>query len=336
MLNIISKSYVSNKISGPKKVVDNLIKGLEKINYPYCINKSLDSTSQLWIHDDKKALKKASELNIKAVVGPNLYITPREIPKELNLDNVVYIHPSKWAMDFWKDFGFDRCKLDYWPTGIDTDFFKERDKDNANEVLVYFKERYPEELDYVEKILEEKNIKYEIIHYGNYKEKDYIDKLNKTKYIIWVGRQESQGIALQEAMSMNIPILVWDVKNIGHWVNSKKHKIFNKDELSYENTSSAYFFNEDCGIKTKIKTEIPEKINYMESEWKSFSPRKFIIDNLNLEKQAKELLLLYQKYFNIFFEDGSAESSKNTKKWENDKIIFKLKTKIKDLIKRLV
>jgi len=184
MLNIISKSYVSNKISGPKKVVDNLIKGLEKINYPYCINKSLDSTSQLWIHDDKKALKKASELNIKAVVGPNLYITPREIPKELNLDNVVYIHPSKWAMDFWKDFGFDRCKLDYWPTGIDTDFFKERDKDNANEVLVYFKERYPEELDYVEKILEEKNIKYEIIHYGNYKEKDYIDKLNKTKYII--------------------------------------------------------------------------------------------------------------------------------------------------------
>ena len=51
MINIISRAAVSNRASGPKKVVSNLIKGLEKIGYPYVVNARLDACKRLWIQE---------------------------------------------------------------------------------------------------------------------------------------------------------------------------------------------------------------------------------------------------------------------------------------------
>jgi len=334
MINIISKSYLSKKTSGPKKVVENLIKGLDKIGYPYCINKSLDSTSQLWIHDDAKALRKASELGLKAVVGPNIYILPRNIHGDINLDNFLYIHPSKWAEEFWEDFGFDRCKLDFWPTGIDTEIFKERETPKDGEVLIYFKQRSEEELSFIKDKLKNKGIKFSVIKYGEYVEKDYIKKIKNSKYIIWLGRQESQGIALQEALSMNVPILVWDVKNVGDWVPRKNElHIFNEEELKYENTSSAYYFDGNCGIKFKDRKDFDEKLEIMEQNYTKLNPRKYIINNLNLKKQAIDFVNLFEEHLGIKYEDGLNEEIKNNKDWVNNSFYYRLIQNVKDLLR---
>ncbi len=337
MLNIISRSIVDSGINGPQKVVNNLIKGLDILNYPYCLNKDLNTTSQLWIHDDPIAIKNASKRHLKAIIGPNIYILPRSIPKNLNMSNFIYIQPSKWALDFWRDFGFDKCKTDFWPTGIDTEEFSERKKSNSGIVLIYFKQRYKEELDFVKNILDNLKIQYEIIIYGLYDQKDYLKKLQNTRYVIWLGRQESQGIALEEALSMNVPILVWDVLNVGHWVpNKKEKKIFNQEELNYKNTTSAFYFSDECGIITKDKEKIKESINNMENSWQSYEPRKYIIENLNLEQQARDFIELFYKYYNISYDDGKKEHIISNKKWHNDKIYFKKFVYIKSIIKKCI
>ena len=337
MLNIISRSIVSNNISGPQKVVENLIKGLNIIGYPYCINKDLDATSQLWIHDDPLALKEASRLGLKAIVGPNIYVLPRNIPNNIVLSKFVYIHPSEWAMNFWKYLGFKKCILDFWPTGIDTDEFPERVKPENGSALIYFKQRRNDELDFIKKILERNKINYDIISYGRYEQKDYLKKLKNTKYIIWLGRQESQGIALEEAMSMNVPILVWDVMNIGHWVpNKKESTFFSKEESEYEETTSAYYFDNSCGIKIKEQKDVENSLYTMEKEWRSFEPRNYILKNLSLEKQARDFIELFNKYYNISYIDGQKENLKNNKKWINDKITFKVFIKIKEIVKKCV
>lgn len=337
MLNIISRSIVEGGINGPQKVVSNLIKGLDIIGYPYCINKALDSTSQLWIHDDTTALKEASKRKLKAVVGPNLYILPRNIPTDLDMSNFIYLFPSKWASDFWKKYNFDKCPQDYWPVGIDTKEFSERQKPVDGIVLIYFKQRYLEELKFVKKILTDSKIKYEIISYGSYNQKDYLEKLKNTKYVIWLGRQESQGIALEEAMSMNVPILVWDVLNIGHWVPTKKEeKIYTKDEQTYTDATSAYYFDERCGIKTKDKNEIDESIKKMENQWQKFEPRKYILENLSLEKQARELIRFFEKYYGISYESGLTEKIKNNKEWLNAKWYYKTYFFAKKIAKKLI
>ena len=337
MLNIISKSYVSKEITGPKKVVDNLIKGLDILGYPYCINKDLTSTTQLWIHDDKKALKQASKLNINAVVGPNIYIVPREIPSDINMDNFVYLHPSNWVCDFWKYLDFNKCPLESWPVGIDTNEFYERSKPEDGIVLVYFKQRKPEDLNFVKKILQEKKIKYDIIIYGLYEQNEYIKKLENTKYIIWIGTQESQGIALEEALSMNIPIIVWNINNIQQF--DKNGKIiggFSEKEYKYNMVTSAYYFDNRCGILLKDKNTLDDSITKMEIVWKDFKPREYIVDNLNLKDQAEKLIRLFDKYFNISYEDGLMEKIKNERDWYNNTVVFKIKVYIKTQIKKCV
>ena len=63
MINIISKAYLSKNATGPKKVVDNFIKGLDILGYPYVINKRLDACQRLWIHDDTAAPGGGKKIN---------------------------------------------------------------------------------------------------------------------------------------------------------------------------------------------------------------------------------------------------------------------------------
>ena len=335
MLNIISRSYISKSVSGPKKVVDNLIKGLDLIGYPYCVNKALDATSELWIHDDTTALREASRLGLKAIVGPNLYILPRNIPADIDFSHFAYIHPSPWAADFWKELGFTKCPLDSWPAGIDTNEFSARPKPADGKVLVYFKDRLPEELEAVEKILSEKSIAYDVIRYGSYKQADYMTLLSQARYVIWIGRQESQGIALEEALSMNVPIVVWDVTHIGHWQPTEREsKIFTTEEAAHTGATSAYYFDNRCGIITKNPDEIPAAIERMEKEWQSFEPRAYIVENLNLEKQARAMLTFFEKYFGITYEQGLGEKPRNSGSWINAKWYYVAYMSLKDFAKK--
>lgn len=339
MLNIISRSYISKNASGPKKVVDNLIKGLKLIGYPYVVNKRLDACERLWIHDDAVALARISKLDssIKVVVGPNLYVSPRNVPHAIDLAKAVYLHPSRWVKDFWLDFGFDRCPIEVWPTGIDTDEFKTA-VDDKEYVLVYFKQRSAEELNIVENALKIKNIDYKLIDYNiSYKEDEYKDLLKKARYVIWLGRQESQGIALQEALSCNVPMLVCDVSYVGQWsVDQKLKDILNKEESEYTNTTSAPYFDERCGIKIKDLSGIDGAIEKMEEQFGNFRPREYVLESLNLKKQATDFLLIYEKYFDLTVEQGRRASLNKSGDWRNNKLYFKLHLNLKNLTKRLI
>jgi len=339
MINIISKAYLSKNATGPKKVVDNLIKGLDILGYPYVINKRLDACQRLWIHDDTAALARINKLDpsVKVVAGPNLYVVPRNIPRAIDLSKVIYLHPSQWVKDFWLDFGFGRCPIEVWPAGIDTDEFKPA-PDDKEHVLVYFKQRGSEELEIIENSLQKRKIKYKLINYSaSYKEKDYKDLLKKSRYLIWLGRQESQGIALEEALACDIPALICDVSYVGQWsVDRKLRGILDEEENAYQNTTSAPYFDERCGIKIKDLSKISEAINIMEDGCESFNSRQYIVKNLNLEKQAADFLLIYEKYFGLTIEQGRHISLGKSEDWRNNKLYFKLYLNLKNSAKHIL
>lgn len=321
MINIISKSYIDKEIRGPKKVVDNLITGLQKINYPYVINKKLDATDRLWIHDDIAALREINKLpqRVRTIIGPNLFISPDQIPKDIDISKTIYIQPSLNVVDIWNKQGFNRTKLEIWPAGVDIEKFRPSPA-SKEYVLLYFKNRSTDDLKEVESTLKEKNIAYRLIKYGHYKEKDYLETLQKTKYIIWLGGSESQGLALEEAMAMNVPILVADE---------------GKDFLGIDITAAPYFSSE-CGIKIKSLDMLNEKIEEMEKSWMNFNARKFVTENLSLEKQAKDLLMIYANYFGLSYEQGFSEKIQSNEDWRNNKFYFKLLLKSKGYLKKIV
>lgn len=341
MINIISKAVVSKKITGPGKVVYNLMKGLDKIGYPYVVNKRLDACKRLWIQDDVTALKYIQKLpkDVNVIIGPNLYVLPRHIPKDLELGRAVLLEPSQWTKNFWLHFGFDDCPIDVWPVGIDTDDFlpKSSVQSCKDKVLVYFKQRYKSELKHVIDTLDSKGIAYELVSYGNYDEQTYKNLLQTSKYIVWVGRQESQGIALQEALAMDVPILVWDVTTVGHWDCDKKSvNLFNDQEADYADVSSAAYFDESCGLKVLDGKLLSITIDKMEISYQHFEPRKFILQNLSLERQASKFVELYDKHFGLSKKQGFEENILRKGRWRNARLYYKFFQFLKDIIKKFI
>ncbi|MFA6297468.1 MAG: hypothetical protein WC629_02800, partial [Candidatus Paceibacterota bacterium] len=301
-----------------KKVVLNLIKGLEKIGYPYVVNAKLDTCQRLWIHDDVSALKKINSLSddIKALVGPNLFINPENISTDIDLSKVIYIHPSDNVKKVWQKRGYNKSPIEVWPVGVDTEEFKPTETPKQH-VLIYFKNREDKELKNVEEILKNKKIDYKIIRYGKYKEKEYKEALSKSKYIIWIGCPESQGLALEEALSMNIPALVIDSGKI---------------EYGVELTSAPYF-DERCGIKINDFGEFERALTLMESKYSYFKPREYISENLNLEKQARDFINLYETHFGLTFSSGMTEKVTPKGSWRNGRLYYRFWYRMKECLK---
>lgn len=308
MLNIISLSVLRDKVTWPGKVVKNLIKGLDILWYPYVINKSFDTTSRLWIHDDVRAINRLGDIpeNTKVIIGPNLY-NLHAIPKEPNFLDIPYIMPCSWIIDFWKTFGYSG-KLISWPTWIDTDLFAPSEWEKTS-VLVYIKKRFPEEKAFIFQLLATKSIPYSCIEYGSYRESDFKVALQKAKYVIWVGCPETQWVALWEILSSNIPILLWDARVLWHWFpsNESDASLFTPEEKQFSPVTSAPYFDESCGKRVFSEIEIPEAIDFMELSWKNFTPRKYILENLSLAKQARDFIDLYDTHYGLTFIDGMKE-----------------------------
>lgn len=337
MLNIISKAYQRHYQSGPKKVVDNLVKGLRRIEYPFVVNKQLDACKRLWIHDDIEAVKQAVSLptEIKIVVGPNLVVLPEHVPVGLDLSRFVYLHPSLWAKKFWEDCGFSACPIVAWPTGIDTDEFAPSQGPKRT-VLVYFKQRFPEELTAVEQVLQKKQIAYQIVRYPTYRERVYKRLLGEARYVVWVGRQESQGIALQEALAANVPILLWDVTHMGQWQASKREmEVFSSEQNTHTATAAEYF-DDTCGVRIFSEAELAGALDRMEQQYSGFTPRKYIESHLSLEKQARDFLEIYHTYFGIGADAGKTEKLRATGNWQNRSLKKRTVFLAKDIAKTAI
>lgn len=309
VLNIISESYCRNLTCGPNKVIVNTLKGLDKIGYPYVINKNIRYFKYNWIHDSVRGLIETGLYKKPALIGPNIVVLPKDLPRfRPVLTNCIYLHPSQWCVDVWKQIGFSECQVRPWPVGIDAaDFYKTKRDPSGKEIMIYYKRRDPLLLDKAISIVKSIGFNPLIIKYGEYNEGQYKQILSKCKFGIWLGISESQGIGLQEAMASGLPLIVCDVNSLFESANEDDYKF--PEKLRNFKPTSAPYFEDRCGIIINDFSKLKESIVEMSSNLSFYRPHDFIIDNFSLEKQAMELL----SFFDIlepWLQNHSAKSSK--------------------------
>ena len=233
----------------------------------------------------------------KFVFGPHFSVLPNTASKSFRnkYNNAIYIHPSKSAMNVWKnDCKYDSLPLAWVPFGVDTDIYVPG-KNDKTEVIIYFKRRDPEELAFIEKYLNKKGIKnYKVFRYGSYKENAYIKELNKAAYVIWVGRHESQGFALQEALSMNVPVLVWNTSLMSQEYGCKDK--YNDIKSPMETIP---YWDVRCGEFFYKKEDFPFYYDLFLSKLKYYKPRDFIVENLSFDKCRQKFDNLLEHHFGI-------------------------------------
>ena len=236
--------------------------------------------------------------SIKIIFGPQLFIFPEgEIVGPLNqawskrcIDNTL----SKWV---------EKCYLEVaksmvvptgqFPFAVDTVRFSPTNKNIEIDCLVYFKDRPRNLLVDLIKVLNDKSISFVVIEYGKYRESDYIELLHKCKFMLVCGRHESQGFALEEAMSVNIPLLLLDCKNV--FEDQGTISYFNKFRHLQLDATCVPYWSDQCGLKTTEIEEIPALLDEMMIKYSTFEPRQFILDNLSEEVCMKRILDWYHK-----------------------------------------
>jgi len=169
-------------------------------------------------------------------------------------------------------------KIKIWPVGIDTDIFLDKSQSEKEyDFLIYFKRRSVDELNFVIEQLNIMNKNYIIIEYGKYNESQFIDAISKSKYGIVIDSCESQGIAIQEMMSCNLPLLVW---NIEHWEDRGiEHKC---------NATSIPYWNSSCGEFFFNFNHIREKFNLLINN--SYNTRDYILKNLTINISTERII----------------------------------------------
>jgi hypothetical protein len=224
------------------------------------------------------------------VAGIGLMTHPSEWPDLCQQYPVQkYLQHSAWANEVYKPYYGERCQL--WPVGIDTNSWQPSKLEKQYDILIYNKIRWnkpqyaQELLAPIHILLHSKGLRVVELKYGSYTPEEFYSALQLTKAMIFLCEHESQGIALCESLSMNVPVLAWDQ---GWCLDPNRFKW----GTSHIRATSVPFFDERCGMKFVDSNEF---LTHFDHFWEKvqkddFQPRKYILENLTLEKCAQHYI----------------------------------------------
>ena len=272
---------------------NGLIKVLERLKIKYKFGDNSDIVNYDIIYNPSFPLNTQAYPNKKFIFGPHFSVFPdKKLLEQIDqkkYNNAIYIHPSDWTRDTWIGMGANQyLPIHTLPFAVDTELFIPIPKSEKTEVFVYHKTRHPMELEWIRNFLHSKNISFTIFDYGKkYEQNDYIKCLQKAKYGIWLGRHESQGFALEEALSMNVPLLVWDVTSMNQEYG-----------YHYENipATAIPYWDERCGESFTDISQMEETFVRFVNRLDEYKPRDYILENLSVEACSKRFLEFIEKY----------------------------------------
>jgi hypothetical protein len=271
---------------------------LYTINSPEDLD-SIDLTQFDCVYSPATPINASKYPETKFIFGPHFSVFPVE--HQMNViksSNTTYVHPSEWAAKVWRDnILCKNMRIESLPFGVDTVRFNDegtlgsqRDSlgsQNKTEIIIYYKDRHPSELHFIVEELNKMSIKFSIFSYKHrYDENTYIDYLKKAKYCIWIGRHESQGFALEEALSCNVPLLVWEVSSMNQEYGQ------NYDDIP---ASVIPYWDARCGDFFYKNNEFNETFQRFLSKLDTYKPREFILETLTEEICEKKLIEIIEK-----------------------------------------
>jgi len=222
--------------------------------------------------------------NTKFIFGPQFFVFPNDTLNLVKGKNAVFNLLSDWVIDFWNNYqicqDMNFVKI---PFGVDTYRFNEiKQLNQRNKVFIYYKSRIPDEFYFVTNYLNSINVEYKFFSYNSrYDENDYINYLHESKYGIWIGCHESQGFALQEALSCNVPLLVWNIRSM--------NQEYGCNYIDIPATTTPYW-DERCGEFFYDSNNFEDVFNKFIFNIENYRPREYILENLSMEICEKKLI----------------------------------------------
>jgi len=278
---IINSSFHHKNKNGLQKI-------LEKLNWYYKFGTEKDIEKYNIIYSPSQPINTSNYPTKKFIFGPHFSVFPDNKLRYINnkYNNTIYIQPSEWVTNVWKNVGAEKIipiKTLCFP--VDTDFFLPNNNNNkGDKIFIYFKRRNPKELYFIETFLKNKNINYTIFDYfKKYNENEYLNYLQNSKYGIILDAHESQGFAIEEALSCNVPLLVWNTKYMSQEYGSRYTDI---------PCSSIPYWDVRCGEFFYEKEEFEKTFDIFIHKLETYQPRQYVLEELSVNKCSDNLINL--------------------------------------------
>ena len=284
--------------SGPQKLINNVIK-ISKLTDAFVLNKHISENYYFINFDENNFLtieKILQDKNSKVIVGPlynqkDLKILAKLSLQYNNLKIVVASSSAKEDLEQITGLSVSN-QVSILPVGVysESEIFNFQNQrkliDNYQfDCLIYFKNRELKSLNEIISFLKNKNIRYKVLKYGDYKNKQLVKYALKSKFGLILGSTESQGIAINELMATNLPLFVID-KNINNYENIKLYG------------TTVPYWSSECGEKILDLNDF--KMNFQRFlknyESNTYKPNNLINEKLSFEKFIENIQLEFLKF----------------------------------------
>lgn len=300
------RAIVRRIVRGPRRVMGlervflNLVAGLDRLGVSYRVN----DYEHLQRHPGEVAcvIGKPRVLDrmprdTPIVFGPAVHNHPVDAPTLFADHRILGVLVlCEWARQMfaihWPG------KVHTWPVGIDTDRWMPTEEVAKDiDVLVYVKIRCQPARDNaavrdpVLETLRASGVRVATITYGHYREEHFHALLKRSRSMVFLCEHETQGIALQQALSCDVPVFAWDFGGVWQDPDYYPHRV------SFGPVTSVPYWDARCGMKFVDAAGFRDGFSTFWSHVADgdFSPRRFILDNLTLEARARAYVDLVGK-----------------------------------------
>jgi hypothetical protein len=221
-----------------------------------------------------------------AILGPSLYDHPLLAPHLMDDPRFrKYLVLAPWMDDMFRPVYGDACVR--WYAGIDTDEWKDASGSPKDiDFLIYDKIRWnhdalsAELLNPIQATLKARGFTTHVIRYKHHDHTTYKHLLKRARAMVFLCEHETQGLAYQEALASNVPVLAWDN---GYWLDP----LWKRVSPTMIPASSVPFFSLDCGETFTDFGRFEVALDRFLTRAASYQPRKYVRDNLSFIQSAE-------------------------------------------------
>jgi hypothetical protein len=227
-----------------------------------------------------------------AILGPGFYDHPNICPDLMKDPRFKhYIVTCDWMKSMFEAAYGPTCFQ--WYAGIDTNYWVDtRYHEKTVDVLIYDKIRWnreqyePSLLIPVINTIERRGLSYQIVRYRQYKQAKYRKTLSRCRSMIFLCEHETQGLAYQEALASNVPILAWDN---GFWLDPRR-ELYDPNPVP---ASSVPYFSPECGERFSGIDQFEHAFSLFWEKLATFEPRAYVERELSFAGSADRYLQGY-------------------------------------------
>jgi hypothetical protein len=176
------------------------------------------------------------------------------------------IVPSDWVLQLYRDDAPELLpKIHLCPCGVDTDYWMPSPGRKRDRVVVYGKSGPEAFCEEVEQVVASLGWQLVRVRYGQYDAASYREVLESSAIGVFLSSFETQGLALAEAWSMDVPTVVWDPHGPAEW-----------DGRSFQAGSSCPFLTVATGRTWRTIEELGPALRDTLQKRSEFRPREWV------------------------------------------------------------